>query len=257
MSDQHSNKLTSQRHFGIIGNPLAQSFSAKYFNRKFAEENLSAEYSLYPLAKIEDFPILLTRVKDEMNGFSGMNVTIPYKQAVIPFLDALDDTAEAIGAVNVIRFAENGTLIGYNSDVIGFMDSIRPLLMSDDRKALVLGTGGAAKACFYGLKRLGLEPVYVSRHPQNGQLSYPEANSRLSDYDVIVNCTPLGMYPDTEAMPPIDYSRLTPRHLLFDCIYNPEETRFLLNGRKQGCRTQNGMPMLIGQAIAAWNIWNS
>lgn len=254
--NQSNNNSIVQRHYGIIGNPLAQSFSARYFNKKFAEEGISAEYSLYPLEQIEDFPGLISRVKNEMGGFAGMNVTIPYKQAVIPYLNRLDDTAKTIGAINVIRFAQDGTLIGYNSDVIGFMDSIRPLLQPTDRKALVLGTGGAAKACYYGLKQLGLRPFFVSRHPQNCQLSYPEANSRLLEFDVIVNCTPLGMFPEVDAMPPIDYAKLTPRHLLFDCIYNPEETRFLLSGRKQGCRTQNGMPMLFGQAVAAWQIWN-
>lgn len=240
------------RHFGIIGRPLGQSFSAKYFNRKFAEEGIFAEYSLYPLDSIADFPRLL----QEHEPFAGMNVTIPYKQAIIPYLDRLDETAKAIGAVNVISFAQDGTLVGYNSDVIGFMDSVRPLLQPTDRKALILGTGGAAKACYYGLTQLGLSAVYVSRTPKDGQISYGFANEHLSEYDVLVNCTPLGMYPETDAAPAIDYEKLLPNQLLFDCIYNPEETLYLRKGREKGCRTQNGMSMLLGQAVAAWQIWN-
>jgi len=236
-------------HFGIIGKPLLQSFSARFFNEKFLTEHIDAEYSLYPLESIEDFPALLAA-----HSFKGMNVTIPYKSAVIPYLDRLDETAEEIGAVNVIRFKPDGEKIGYNSDALGFIDSIRPHLRPTDRQALILGTGGAAKACFYGLKKLGLQPVYVSRTPGSGQLGYDALP--LQNYQVIVNCTPLGMFPDTDACPPIPYEELTEAHFLFDCIYNPDETLFLKKGREHGCRTQNGMPMLLGQAAAAWQIWN-
>jgi len=237
------------KHFGIIGKPLLQSFSAKHFNKKFKTEHIDAEYSLYPLERIEDFPALT-----ESHDFTGMNVTIPYKSAVIPYLSELDETAKEIGAVNVIRFMPDGRSRGYNTDALGFMDSIRPLLRETDRKALILGTGGAAKACHYGLKKLGLEPTYVSRTPKAGQLSYNEL--QLNEYQVIVNCTPLGMFPETEKFAPIPYEQLTQAQFLFDCIYNPEETVFLRQGRMHGCRTMNGNGMLMGQAKAAWRIWN-
>ena len=255
------------KHFGIIGKPLAQSFSANYFNKKFAEEHIDAEYSLYPLEQIEEFRELvsyslgLTATPPTLGGeskgviFTGMNVTIPYKTAVIPYLTDLDETAREIGAVNVIRFMPNGRTIGFNTDALGFMESIRPMLRKTDRKALILGTGGAAKACFYGLRKLGLEAVYVSRTPSAGQLSYNDL--QLSKYDVIVNCTPLGMYPETEKFPPLPYEQLTQAQFLFDCIYNPEETVFLRHGREHGCRIMNGMGMLLGQAEAAWHLWCS
>ena len=244
-------------HFGIIGNPLAQSFSANYFNQKFAAEHLDAEYSLYPLEKIELFPALIAELQNrfpEDGGLQGMNVTIPYKSAVIPYLTDLDETAREIGAVNVIQFLPNGQRRGYNSDAIGFINAIRPNLRPTDKHALILGTGGAAKACNYGLNKLGLKTTMVSRTPAAGQLSYEEL--QLKDYQVIVNCTPLGMYPKTEDCPPVPYEQLTQAQFLFDCIYNPEETVFLRHGREHGCRTQNGMEMLIGQAKAAWKIWN-
>lgn len=245
------------RHFGIIGKPLTASFSADHFNAKFAAEHIDAEYSKYPLECIDDYPALLQSVRErypEDTGLCGLNVTIPYKSAVMPFLSRLDETARAIGAVNVIRFHADGRTTGYNTDAIGFMDSIRPHLLPTDRQALVLGTGGAAKACFYGLQKLGLTPTYVSRTPQDGMLGYDRLH--LGDYTVIVNCTPLGMHPDTEKMPPIPYDELTQAHFLYDCIYHPGQTRFLREGERRGCRTQNGMPMLLGQAHAAWTIWN-
>ena len=238
------------KHFGIIGKPLAQSFSANHFNQKFRDEQIDSEYSLYPLERIEDFPTLLQR-----HTFAGMNVTIPYKSAVIPYLSELDETAREIGAVNVIRFLPDGRTIGYNTDALGFIDAIRPMLRPEDRKALILGTGGAAKACLYGLRKLGLTPVCVSRTPDENQLSYNDLH--LTDYQVIVNCTPLGMYPETEKFPLLPYELLTQAQFLFDCIYNPEETVFLRRGREHGCRTQNGMAMLLGQARAAWKIWEN
>ena len=244
------------RHFGIIGKPLLQSFSANHFNKKFKDEHIDAEYTLYPLERIEDFPTLVESVRQrypEDGGFCGMNVTIPYKSAVIPYLTKLDSSAAEIGAVNVIRFEPDGTTIGYNSDAYGFIEAIRPNLLPDDKKALILGTGGAAKACFYGLKQLGVSPTYVSRNPAAGQLSYNDL--RLAGYQVIVNCTPLGMYPDVNKKAPIPYEQLTSAHFLFDCIYNPKQTLFLREGAEHGCRTQGGIGMLLGQAKAAWEIW--
>ena len=236
------------RHFGIIGYPLIHSFSAKYFNEKFESEKIDAEYSLYPTENLTR-----ERMNELMNSLDGMNVTMPYKKDVIAYLDRLDETAEAIGAVNVIH-----DRVGYNTDCLGFIDSIRPLLREYDKKALVLGTGGASKAVCFGLKKLGISPTLVSRTPQEGMLGYDDLTEAvMSDYTVIVNCTPLGMAPEEETFPPIPYEYISARHLLFDCVYNPEETLFLQKGKVQGATTRNGMEMLYGQAKAAWKIWNN
>ena len=236
------------RHFGIIGYPLHHSFSAKYFSEKFEREGIEAEYSLYPVG-IED---LRLKIEDLFNRLDGMNVTMPYKQTIIPYLERLDETAEAVGAVNVVH-----QRVGYNTDCIGFMESIKPLLRATDRKALVLGTGGASKAVCYGLKQLGVTPTLVSRTPKDGMIGYNDLTEAvMTEHTIIVNCTPLGMVPDTESYPPIPYELISARHLLFDCIYNPEETVFLNKGRAQGAKTQNGIEMLYGQAKAAWAIWN-
>ena len=236
------------RHFGIIGYPLIHSFSAKYFNEKFESEKIDAEYSLYPTENLTR-----ERMNELMNSLDGMNVTMPYKKDVIAYLDRLDETAEAIGAVNVIH-----DRVGYNTDCLGFIDSIRPLLREYDKKALVLGTGGASKAVCFGLKKLGISPTLVSRTPQEGMLGYDDLTETvMSDYTVIVNCTPLGMAPEEETFPPIPYEYISARHLLFDCVYNPEETLFLQKGKVQGATTRNGMEMLYGQAKAAWKIWNN
>ncbi len=241
------------RHFGIIGYPLVQSFSAKYFNKKFADEQIDAEYSLYPIGNGDGLTANAGDVKRLIDTLAGMNVTIPFKQEVIPFLERLDETAEAIGAVNVIH---NHT--GYNTDCLGFIDSMRPMVRPFDRKVLVLGTGGASKAVCFGLKKLGIAPTLVSRTPQEGMLGYRELNKEvMAEHTIIVNCTPLGMYPDADACPDIPYGLVTPQHLLFDCIYNPEETLFLQRGKAQGATIKNGMEMLYGQAKAAWRIWNS
>ena len=234
------------RHYGIIGYPLQHSFSARYFSQKFAREGIDAEYSLYPM---ED---LKSQIEELLNRLDGFNVTMPYKQAIIPYLDALDETAKAVGAVNVVH-----QRVGYNTDCIGFMESIRPLLRANDQKALVLGTGGASKAVCYGLQQLGLTPTLVSRTKREGVLTYAELTEEvMAAYTVIVNCTPLGMYPQIDHCPEIPYEYLSARHLLFDCVYNPEETLFLRKGAAQGAKTQNGIEMLYGQAKAAWKIWN-
>ena len=236
------------RHYGIIGYPLHHSFSAKFFSEKFEREGIDAEYSLYPIG-MED---LRLKIEDLFHRLDGMNVTMPYKQTIIPYLDRLDETAEAVGAVNVVH-----KRVGYNTDCIGFMESIKPLLRNSDRKALVLGTGGASKAVCYGLKQLGINPTLVSRTPKDGMIGYSDLTEGLmAEHTIIVNCTPLGMVPDTESYPPIPYELISAQHLLFDCIYNPEETVFLRKGRAQGAKTQNGIEMLYGQAKAAWKIWN-
>ena len=237
------------RHYGIIGFPLLHSFSAKYFNEKFATEHIEAEYSLYPTG-IED---LRLKIEDLLDSLDGFNVTLPYKQAIIPFLDRLDETAQAIGAVNVVY-----KRVGYNTDCLGFMESIKPLLRAYDSKALVLGTGGASKAACYGLRKLGITPTLVSRNPKEGQLGYKDLTPEImAEHTIIVNCTPLGMYPDVNSCPDIPYELITARHLLFDCVYNPEETLFLRKGKAQGARIKNGMEMLEEQAKAAWEIWSN
>lgn len=236
------------RHYGIIGYPLLHSFSAKYFNDKFAAEQLDAEYSLYP-TEVESLKSIVERILDTLDGF---NVTLPYKQAIIPYLERLDETAQAIGAVNVVY-----QRVGYNTDCLGFMESIKPLLRDYDQKALVLGTGGASKAACYGLRKLGITPTLVSRTPQAGQLGYKDLTPQImAEHTIIVNCTPLGMLPDVNSCPDIPYERITARHLLFDCVYNPEETLFLRKGKEQGATIRNGMEMLTGQAKEAWKIWN-
>lgn len=236
------------RHFGIIGYPLQHSFSAKFFNEKFATEHIDAEYSLYP-TKVESLNREAERL---MNTLDGFNVTLPYKQAIVPYLDRLDDTALAVGAVNVVH-----QRVGYNTDCLGFMESIKPLLREYDRKALVLGTGGASKAVCYGLKQLDILPTLVSRKPKEGQLAYKDLSlAVMAEHTIIVNCTPLGMFPEVNTCPDIPYEQLTARHLLFDCVYNPEETLFLHKGKAQGATIKNGLEMLTEQAKEAWKIWN-
>ncbi len=234
------------RHFGIIGKPLVQSFSARYFNEKFQREWIDAEYSLYPLDSIEDVAPLLDRL-------DGMNVTMPYKQEVIDRLDGLDQTAKQVGAVNVIH-----RKIGYNTDCLGFMRSIREILREEDKRALILGTGGASKAVQYGLSQLGIEWTLVSRTPGEGMLGYDELTEDvMRDVQVIVNTTPLGMYPNVDGKAPIPYAWIGENHLLFDCVYNPETTQFLAEGKRRGARTMNGIGMLYGQAEEAWRIWSA
>lgn len=237
------------RHYGIIGFPLFHSFSAKFFNEKFATEGIEAEYSLYPV-QIGNLKLEIGNILDSLDGF---NVTLPYKQEVIPYLERLDETAEAIGAVNVVY-----KHVGYNTDCLGFMESMRPLVREYDRKALVLGTGGASKAVCYGLRKLGISPTLVSRTPKAGMLGYDALTQEVMDsHTIIVNCTPLGMLPDVDSCPDIPYERLSARHLLYDCVYNPEETLFLKKGKAQGCTIKNGLDMLYGQAKAAWRIWSN
>mgnify|MGYP000798480712 FL=1 len=214
--------------YGLIGYPLGHSFSATYFTEKFDRENIDARYDNYEMQTIDDLLPLLHKEPE----LRGLNVTIPHKQAVIPLLDDISDTARAIGAVNVIRIRRNGSSIhlkGYNSDVIGFCQSIRPLLHPElHRHALVLGTGGASKAVVYGLQQMGLSVICVSRTPANGRLTYADLNAEIMDtHKVIVNCTPAGMFPRTEEYPSIPYNQITSSHLLYDLslIHISEPTR--------------------------------
>ena len=237
------------RHYGIIGYPLEHSFSAIYFNEKFRTSHIDAEYSLYPI-KVES---LKSKVESLLDTLDGFNVTLPYKQAIIPYLERLDETAETIGAVNVVY-----KHVGYNTDCLGFMDSLRPLLRNYDRQALVLGTGGASKAVCYGLRKLGIIPMQVSRTPKEGMLGYADLTEEvMRQHTIIVNSTPLGMFPDVESCPDIPYAMISARHLLYDCVYNPEETLFLRKGKEHGATIKNGKEMLVGQAKAAWRIWDN
>jgi len=243
------------KQFGLIGFPLGHSFSKIFFTDKFEKEGIDAVYDLYPLEEIGQFEDLI-----EKQELTGLNVTIPYKQQVMRYLSELDETAAVIGAVNVIKFIrKDGKLIlkGYNSDAVGFEQSLIPFLKPHHQQALVLGTGGASKAIFYVLKKLGIEPVYVSRTAGEGILTYQELNeSILKEKTLIVNCTPAGMYPNVDACPDIPYEFLTDKHLLYDVIYKPDETLFMKKGKMMGATTVNGLEMLYGQARAAWEIWN-
>lgn len=245
--------------YGLIGYPLGHSFSRDYFNKKFEAEGIDAEYRNFELHAIEDFPSVIARNPN----ISGLNVTIPYKEKIIPMLDGLDPTAAAIGAVNVIKIYRNSrgeisSLKGYNSDVIGFMDSIRGLLRPEHKKALVLGTGGASKAVVHGLRQLGVAPTLVSRTKAEGRLTYHGLSLRpelISGHTVIVNTTPLGMYPDVDKCPDLPYDYITPEHLCYDLLYNPDKTLFMRKSAERGATTKNGLEMLLMQAFAAWNIW--
>ena len=238
--------------YGIIGYPLGHSFSRGFFTEKFTRESIDAQYLNF---EIPDVAMLSDVLRDNPE-LRGLNVTLPHKQAVIPLLDEMSEEAMEIGAVNVIR-VRNGKLKGFNSDIIGFTNSIKPLLQPHHRKALVLGTGGASKAIRVGLNRLGIEWTYVSRSPRDGVVTYEDITAEtLQEYTVIVNCSPVGMFPKVDAAPAIPYELLSPQHLLFDCVYNPEETLFMKKGREQGATVKNGLEMLHLQAVASWKFWN-
>lgn len=243
--------------YGLIGKKLGHSFSADFFNAKFKKEGIENEYRLFPIASIDEFPKLL----EENPDIQGLNVTIPYKQQILPYLTSLSPEAKEIGAVNVIKFVRNReglVLIGYNSDSIGFTDSLVPLLTSEMGNALVLGTGGASKAVVYALQKLGIKVALVSRTPGAGILGYNDLSEEIvKNNQIIVNTTPLGMYPDIENIPPFPYRFLDSRHLCYDLIYNPADTSFMKEAAKHGAKVKNGLEMLHLQAIAAWNIWNS
>ncbi|OSZ82213.1 shikimate dehydrogenase [Chitinophagaceae bacterium IBVUCB1] len=237
--------------YGLIGYPLSHSFSPPYFAKKFAEQGIDADYKAYPLASIEE----LTALLNNNPSLQGLNVTIPYKQEVIPYLDAIDDAAKAIGAVNCITI-KDGILAGYNTDWIGFTDSIHPLLQPDHTHALVLGSGGSSKAVVYALKQLGIQYNIVSRNGGNYQYSQL-TESIIQAHTIIINTTPLGMYPHTDNAPDIPYQFLTTSHLLYDLVYNPAETVFMQKGILAGATVKNGYEMLVLQAEASWRIWNT
>jgi shikimate dehydrogenase len=243
------------KHYGLIGFPLIHSFSKKYFSAKFEQESVDASYELFELENIAQLTDII-----ENNKLDGLNVTIPYKEQVINYLNSLDDTAAKIGAVNVIKFdrSEGGLkLKGYNSDAIGFENSIKPFLHDYHKKALILGTGGASKAVDYTLQKLGIQTCFVTRTPKQGMFNYYQLNEDIiADNLIIVNTSPVGTFPHADECPDIPYQYLTEKHLLYDLVYNPAETLFLKKGMEKGVEIQNGEAMLIGQAEAAWKIWN-
>ena len=243
--------------YGLIGYPLGHSFSISYFNQKFADEGINAKYENYEIASIDE----LTEILDSTPELRGLNVTIPYKEKVIPFLDSISPEARAIGAVIVIRVTheKNKTILkGFNSDVIGFTQSIEPMIDKKwHKKALILGTGGASKAICYGLKSLGIEPVFVSRYERPDTIQYEKVTPEVvKEYNVIVNCTPLGMYPNTDVCPKLPYEAMDNHTILYDLIYNPDQTLFMRKGAEYGAEVKNGLEMLLLQAFASWEFWH-
>lgn len=246
------------KKLGLIGFPLGHSFSKKYYLEKFQQEDINdVDYDLYPIEHISDF-VPIYSDKD----FYGVNVTIPYKIEVMGYLDELSEEAKSIQAVNCVRIlhSDDGSvyLKGYNTDAYGFETSLKSLLTPKDQKALVLGNGGAAKAVIYALNQLNIAYKLVSRTKQADHYTYEELDaSILSEHTVIINCSPVGTYPNITACPKLPYEYINENHLCYDLIYNPEETAFLRKGREQGARTKNGYEMLLLQAEKNWEIWNS
>lgn len=240
--------------YGLLGRNIDYSFSRNYFRNKFENEDIAAVYRNFDLSNLEKFPQEIKKYPE----LSGLNVTTPYKEQVMQFLDRLDPVAREIGAVNTIKFEEDDSLKGYNTDYFGFMEAIKPFLNDHHKNALIMGTGGASKAVAYGLNKLGLEFNYVSRNPSDGAFPYQELTEELmAHFTVIINCTPLGTFPNITSFPPLPVQHLTPRHLIFDLVYNPPVTALMKLGLEKGCRVLNGEQMLIRQAERSWEIWNA
>lgn len=246
------------RKFGLIGYPLGHSFSQKYFTEKFSRESIiDCSYDNYPLKHIELLPGLIAGNPE----LCGLNVTIPHKTAVLSFIDVMEPSIDEIGAANVLKFKRTGndiTVYGFNTDVTGIRDSITPYLSDNIKNVLILGTGGSSKAAAYTMKTLGLNVTFVSRSGKDDILSYSGLSpDHLRSADIIINTTPLGMYPDTSTKPEIDYRLLNEKHILFDFVYNPEYTSFLKTGKERGCTIITGLKMLYTQADRSWEIWNA
>jgi shikimate dehydrogenase len=243
------------KKLGLVGKNISYSFSKAYFKKKFENENINnITYENFDIESIDLFPSILNNTKN----LRGLNVTIPYKEVVMPFLDKINKKAKAIGAINTIKITKKGKLVGYNTDFYGFTNSLKPLLKPVHCSALILGTGGASKAVAYSLEQLGISYHYVSRKKSDG-VSYTYetlTESILKQHKIIINCTPLGTFPNIDDCPNIPYSGITKHHILFDLIYNPEETKFLQLGKQQNAVTTNGLNMLKLQAEKSWSIWN-
>ena len=243
-----------QKTYGLVGKSISYSFSEKYFTEKFKKNKIqNCTYKNFDLNNIKDLVSILKE-----NDLKGLNITIPYKEQVLSYLDEIEDNAKLIGAINTIKINKDKTLTGYNTDFIGFINTLRPHINSNCKKALILGTGGASKAIEYGLKKLNIESKKVSRNKKKGDLTYLEIDSDLiKEYQIIINTTPLGTYPDIENYPDIPYKYLTKKHICYDLIYNPDETKFLRKSKKKGAITINGLRMLEIQAEESWKIWNN
>lgn len=243
-----------RKRFGLLGRNINYSFSKGYFTDKFNNENFEGcSYENFDIPEINFFTELVKNNPD----LKGLNVTIPYKEAVIPFLDKLSKKATEIGAVNTIKFTKKGKLKGYNTDYYGFKKSLKPLLKPHHKKALILGTGGASKGVAFALDELGILYTFVSREAKENAIDYGRINATTFDnYHIIINSTPVGTSPNTEAFPLIPYEFFTEKHIAYDLIYNPAETQFLKKAKEQGAQIKNGLDMLIFQAEKAWKIWN-
>ncbi|MBC3759535.1 shikimate dehydrogenase [Hyunsoonleella sp. SJ7] len=240
---------------GLLGRNISYSFSVSYFKKKFQKEGIqNVSYQNFDIPKIT----LFSEIVKNTEGLKGLNVTIPYKEEVIPYLDKLNKKAKEIGAVNTIKVTKKGKLVGYNTDCYGFIKSIEPSLKKHHKKALILGTGGASKAVIYALKQKDIECNYVSRKASDlVSFTYEELSADIvSEHQIIVNCTPLGTYPNVDSCPSIPFESISEHHILYDLIYNPEETKFLRLGKEKGATTINGLKMLKLQAEKAWSIWN-
>lgn len=241
-------------NYGLVGSDISYSFSPAYFKEKFEKEGLkNYRYNLYDISDINQLPDIIAETK----RLRGLNVTIPYKEAIIPLLDSTSKTAKKIGAVNTVTVSKKGKLKGFNTDHYGFRKSLKPLLKEHHEKALILGTGGASKAVAYALRKLGIEYDFVSRNGDEVIFSYTDLDKEIFDeYHIIINTTPLGTYPNIEECPPLDFSLFTDKHIAFDLVYNPEVSTFLKKAGEQGAVTKNGYEMLVYQAEKAWEIWN-
>ena len=246
--------METQKKFGLLGKNISFSFSKKYFSEKFSQKLFNNyTYENFDIPTIEEFTFILKKNPN----IKGLNVTIPYKESIIPYLDTLSENAFKIGAVNVIRFTKKGNLKGYNSDWYGFKKSLLPLLQPHHKKALILGTGGAAKAIAFALEQLGIFYTYVSREANEKCIQYSQINATtFNNYHIIINCTPIGTSPNIEELPPIPYEFFTEKHIAFDLIYNPEETQFLKKAKTKKAVIKNGFEMLVFQAEKSWKIWN-
>nr|WP_315159032.1 shikimate dehydrogenase [uncultured Flavobacterium sp.] len=243
-----------RRRFGLLGRNISYSFSKGYFTEKFSKEHFKGcTYENFDIQEINAF----TELKENNTDLNGLNVTIPYKEAVIPFLDKLSKNATQIGAVNTIKFTKKGKLKGYNTDYYGFKKSLEPLLEPHHKKALILGSGGASKGVAFALDQLDITYTFVSREAKENCIDYSLINATTFDnYQIIINCTPVGTSPNVDLFPLIPYEFFTEKHIAYDLIYNPEQTQFLSKAKAQGAQIKNGLDMLIFQAEKAWKIWN-
>lgn len=240
--------------FGLVGRNISYSFSAGYFKKKFEKLKLdNVSYRNFDIDEIEELPYIIKNTK----GLKGLNVTIPYKEEILPLLDKLSKNAKIIGAVNTITISKKGKLKGYNTDYYGFKKSLQPLLEKHHKKALILGTGGAAKAVAFALRKLKIEYDFVSRSGNEEMYGYADLTKDVfNEYHIIINTSPVGTFPDVEECPELNYSLFTKKHIAYDLVYNPEETRFLRQAKQNGAKTINGYKMLVYQAERAWKIWN-